>query len=289
MTDLQLATTTTEGPTTRSWDVSRFKCGLYAIGMPVALGALSLLVLALWPALSDSTDPERREAERTIVALALLVLVVGVSLLSLREFLPLALHGGSLAAAPEGLRFRLGRRTMLFRWASVANAAVEGRSDVRGSSYNVLAIRFAGTGFRWPRAFSLWFSTPTCLCISPTILDLPAAVVAAELEEARLRFGAAGPQTIRAPVGGGAGLRYAEPLSDDTVRRVRRRARVKARLLAVVTFVFTAICLYWGVKALLAGDVLGVLGWLAFTLGTVVVGLFLWFFGDGLFTDDGAG
>lgn len=272
------------GPATRSWNVSRAKCAVYAVGLPVALAAISAIVAAVM--LGGEPAAGADPPDGALVVGTLVVFTVVVSLLGLRELLPLALRGGGLTAGPDGLGLRLGAKAMLFRWSLVKGVGVEGRSVRRGSSYDVLAIRFAGTGFRWPRAFSLWFSQPTCLCISPTILEQPAAVVAAEIEEARLAFALSERPSDWATYRSGAGPRYTEPRGEGAVYWARGRARLLGRLLAVGTFALSLVCVYWGVAALLRLDLFGVVAWLLFLVGTVAVGLGLWFFGADILGDE---
>jgi hypothetical protein len=276
--------TAADDASTRSWAVSRTRCGAYAIGVPVAIGVVSAIVARV--TLGEEPSGAGEPVDPVLLIGTLVVFGVGISLLALREFLPLALLGGGLTAGPDGLEVRLGRRGMLLRWSWVERVAAEARSDTRGRGYEVLAIRFAGPGFSWPRLFSLWFSTRTCLCISPLILREPVAVVATGVEEARRRFVGAGSAFAGPAPERDASPRYAQPLPRPDSRRLRSRAVLKARLVACMTFFFTLVSAYWSVQALLKLDLIGLLGWTAFVIGTAVAGLGLWFFGAETFFED---
>jgi hypothetical protein len=153
------------------WNVSRVRCAVYAVVCPALLLGLSAFVLASGIIGSgDAPTAAQREAEERAVAIIVYALFGVIGLLAGREFIALAVFGGGLAATPQGLAFTFGRRRMLFRWRDVAGTTVEDRSSGRGS-YRTLAIRFTGVEYRWPRAFSLWFTESDCLCLSPSILE----------------------------------------------------------------------------------------------------------------------
>jgi hypothetical protein len=158
------------------WEFSRAKCTAYAVGVPVTLVIVSVVLLAA----------EAIPAEPAALV-ALVVFNVVISLLTIREFALIALYGGGFTASARGLRFAIGRSGMLFPWSAIDTAGIENRRS-GANAYTVLAIRFANGSYRWPRAFSLWFSEPTCLCVSPYVLSDRAAVVGAGILAARDRF-----------------------------------------------------------------------------------------------------
>jgi hypothetical protein len=214
----------------RSWDVSRARCTMFAVGAPLGLVAVTALVLAFL----RPPDEAAGDVDRGLVEAVVWAMVAVVSVVAVREFVVLAMFGGGLTAAPEGLEFRWGRRTMLFPWFAFGGAAVESRSSGRGG-YDILAVRFLGTGYRWPRAISLWFTEPTCLCITPQIMARPAARIALELE-------AAAHQLALATDGRAAGAppAYTRQRTQESLDRGRL---IKGGLGAVGSFLVVAFCL----------------------------------------------
>jgi hypothetical protein len=154
-----------------TWGVSRRKCAAWAVLLPVLLIGINAAVLLVS---APTIEPEARSG---VIALVTVVWLV-FCLLVLPEFALLAIYGGGLSAAPDGLRFTFGQRTMLLPWSDIESAGVEERTNTQGGSYTVLAIRFINGDYRWPWAISLWSSTPDRLCISPYILTDPAQLVA---------------------------------------------------------------------------------------------------------------
>jgi hypothetical protein len=227
----------------RNWDVSRTRCSMFAVGIPVALIAATALALAFaLPPVEGGEEANRRLAE--VIAWVLVAVFI---VLAVREYVVLALFGGGLTAAPVGLEFRWGRRTMLFPWSIVQGAAVESRSSGRGS-YDVLAIGFLGTGYRWPRAFSLWFTKPTCLCISPMVLARPARQIATELEVAQAQFAqpAGAAATGSGPQAAGVQPAYTDQRSQASLDRGRM---VKGGLGAAGSFLVAAFSVAVAVSA----------------------------------------
>lgn len=256
------------------WQFSRAKCAAYAVGMPVALAVISVLLLA------GETIPVEPAA-----LFALVLFDVVFSLLTIREFALIALFGGGFTASPGGLRFELGRNGMLFPWTAIAGAGVEGRQS-GAHGYRVLAIRFATGGYRWPRAFSLWFSEPTCLCVSPYILSDRAAVVGAGIIDARDRFsGPDAPFVTGPPEPGVLAFRPVATPSDEPYTRALprqggRRHSLQGRAVAVGCALFAAIAVYWLVTAVQRADVLSALAWLVAAVILAFIGWAAWRFWD---------
>jgi hypothetical protein len=269
-----------DGRQAQSWGVSRVKAAVYGVACPLAILFAVAFVAASGSLTSDAADPAQREFEEKALALVLVVVFGGIGLLAVREFLVLALFGGGLAATPEGLRFAWGRRTMLFRWDDVNHVAVEARASGRGE-YDVLVIRF-GLDYRWPRAFSLWFSKPACLCISPLILADPVEVVAKELGAAAEQHAAdrdeGGPRTHGASTPHGRPLVYARE-----IRASEKRPRWIAGTLIGVALVLWAVFCAWGViEAVGVSDLGLVLGRGLMGLVTGAIGLALLLKGDAI-------
>lgn len=254
------------------WTVSRGKCAFAAIAMPLIFGGATAYALAVGVHV-DTADPSQRAFQQTLVTIAVVAIVALVALVAGREYALLAVFGGGLSAMPEGLRFQFGRTRMLFRWSTIKSVRVERRRTWKGTSWEVLALRFGGRGFRWPSAFALWSSKPTCLCISTYFLADRAEIVASGIAAARDGFIAAGGRGIdRVAVGG-----YATELP-EAVRRRSRRIR-SIFFASCLSFVVVA-CLYWAGMALLSLDVLGVLTWLGLMLFLGAIVLYHWSDGD---------
>ncbi len=269
----------TDGRQAHSWDVSRAKSALYAVACPFSIIIAVGLVIASGSLASEATDPAQREFEESAVALVLVVLFGGMGLPAVREFVVLALFGGGLAAVPEGLRFRWGRRSMLFHWSDVTRVAVEARTSGRGA-YDVLAIELAWE-YRWPRAFSLWFSKPACLCISPYILADPAATVATGIEAAWDQNSTnRDKSTAPTPVTSSDGrpLVYAE-----RIRLGEKRPRwIAGTLIGVALVLWAAFCAWGVIEADALSDLGLVLGRGLMGLVTGAIGLALLIKGDAI-------
>ena len=246
--------------------------------MPAAMLGLTVILPAAWPMFAGDADQATLELGRAVA----LVTMIGFTVMSLvvawRELLPLAVHGGGLEARPEGLALRLIGRPMLIPWRDVRGAAVESRGSGRGV-YEVLAIRFSGTGYRWPRAISLWFSTPTCLCIYPSLMQRPAAVIATEVEAARERFTTHGQKAVRASIAEHAVAVYTEPLAYGTKRHPGKIWVAGLLLWSVFSVLLAFLAVNEGdVAAFLRVSVLG--------LATFAVAVAIWFKGEAWFGDD---
>jgi hypothetical protein len=157
--------------TSETWEVSRRKCAAWAVLLPVLLIGINAAVFLVS---GPTIDPEVRAG---VIALVTVVWLV-FCLFAVPEFALLAIFGGGLSATPDGLRFSFGRTTLLLPWSDIESVAVEERTNTKGGSYTVLAIRFIDGHYRWPLGFSLWSSTPDRLCISPYILTDRAQLVA---------------------------------------------------------------------------------------------------------------
>jgi hypothetical protein len=198
---------------TTTWEVSRRKCAVWAVLIPVLVMAINAAVLLVS---APAVDPELRSAVIVVVT----AFWLGLTLLVVREYALLAIFGGGLSATPDGLRFWFGRKSMLMPWTDIESVGVEGRSNTKGGSDTVLAIRFLEGDYHWPWASSLWSSKPYRLCISPYILAEPAQVVADGL------------------------LASLDQHSDPASRGSRKASRRGPRRHLVLRIVSIAVCLF---------------------------------------------
>jgi F0F1-type ATP synthase assembly protein I len=126
----------------------------------------------------------------------------------------------------------------------------------------VFEIRFIEGDYPWPRAFSLWFSKPYRLCISPYILAEPAQVVADGLAASLDQHSDAASRESR----------------KASQRGPRRHLALRIVSIAVCLFI-VATSLYWIPQKLAASDWVGLLVYVF--VGLVAGGLAIGFWRGG--------